>query len=44
MNNPTPPPPPIPKKVSTNNIVIGQKVTSAKVRRAKELRRQMTPE
>lgn len=44
MNNPTPPPPPIPKKVSTHNIVIGQKVTSTKVRRAKELRRQMTPE
>ncbi|MFP4120840.1 MAG: endonuclease domain-containing protein [Coleofasciculus sp.] len=30
--------------MSTHNIVIGQKVTSAKVRRAKELRRQMTPE
>ena len=42
MNNPTTPPPPISKKV--HNIVIGQKVTSAKVRRAKELRRQMTPE
>ena len=42
MNNQTPPPPPISKKV--HNIVIGQKVTSTKVRRAKELRRQMTPE
>jgi very-short-patch-repair endonuclease len=36
--------PPNPKKASTNNIVIGQKVTSVKVQRAKELRRQMTQE
>ncbi|NES17563.1 MAG: DUF559 domain-containing protein [Symploca sp. SIO3E6] len=28
----------------TGNIVIGQKVSSTKVQRAKELRRQMTPE
>ncbi len=32
------------KKESVNNIVIGQKVTSVKVERAKELRRQMTEE
>ena len=39
MSNPTPR-----KKDGTNNIVIGQKVNSDKVQRAKELRRQMTPE
>jgi very-short-patch-repair endonuclease len=32
------------KKESVNNIVIGQKVTSVKVQRTKELRRQMTQE
>lgn len=33
-----------PCQEGTRNIVIGQKVTSAKVQRAKELRRDMTPE
>jgi very-short-patch-repair endonuclease len=32
------------KKESVNNIVIGQKVTSVKVERAKELRHRMTEE
>jgi very-short-patch-repair endonuclease len=32
------------KKGETHNIVIGQKVTSIKIQRAKELRRQMTQE
>jgi very-short-patch-repair endonuclease len=32
------------RKESANNIVIGQKVTSVKVQRAKELRHQMTQE
>lgn len=39
MSNPTPQ-----NKYGTNNIVIGQKVNSDKVQRAKEFRRQMTPE
>ncbi|MEQ9553343.1 endonuclease domain-containing protein [Coleofasciculus sp. G3-WIS-01] len=41
MNNPTPQQTP---KELTNNIVIGQKVTSVKLQLAKELRRQMTQE
>lgn len=44
MNNLTPQQSPTPKQELTNNIVIGQKVTSVKVQRAKELRRQMTQE
>jgi very-short-patch-repair endonuclease len=44
MNNLTPQQSPTPKQESTNNIVIGQKVTPVKVQRAKELRRQMTQE
>jgi very-short-patch-repair endonuclease len=44
MNNLTPQQPPTPKKGSTDNIVIGQKVTPVKVQRAKELRHQMTQE
>jgi len=44
MNNITPQQSPTQKKESTNNIVIGQKVTSVKVQRAKELRHQMTQE
>jgi len=44
MNNLSPQQPPTPKKELTNNIVIGQKVTSIKVQRTKELRRQMTEE
>ncbi len=44
MNNLTPQQLQIPKKGSTDNIVIGQKVTSVKVERAKELRSQMTQE
>ncbi|MGQ4650162.1 hypothetical protein [Lyngbya aestuarii] len=44
MNSLTPQQPPTPKKELTNNIVIGQKVASVKVQRAKELRRQMTQE
>ncbi|MBD1877966.1 endonuclease domain-containing protein [Coleofasciculus sp. FACHB-T130] len=44
MNNPTPHQPSSPRKEGTRNIVIGQNVTSAKVERAKELRKQMTDE
>ncbi len=44
MNNLTPQQLQTPKKGSTDNIVIGQKVTPVKVQRAKELRRQMTQE
>lgn len=44
MNNLTPKQSPTPKQELINNIVIGQKVTSVKIQRAKELRRQMTQE
>ncbi len=44
MNNLTPQQLQIQKKGSTDNIVIGQKVTPVKVQRAKELRREMTQE
>jgi very-short-patch-repair endonuclease len=44
MNNLTPQQLQTPKQDSTNNIVIGQKVTPVKVQRTKELRRQMTQE
>jgi len=44
VNNPTPQHPSSPRKEGTRNIVIGQNVTSAKVERAKELRKQMTAE
>ncbi len=44
MNNLTPHQHLTQKKELTNNIVIGQKVTSTKIQRAKELRRQMTTE
>jgi very-short-patch-repair endonuclease len=44
MDNPTPQQHSPLKKGETHNIVIGQKVTSVKVQRAKELRRQMTQE
>ncbi|NEQ28797.1 MAG: DUF559 domain-containing protein [Microcoleus sp. SIO2G3] len=44
MNNLTPQQLQALKKGSTGNIVIGQKVTSVKVERAKELRHQMTEE
>jgi very-short-patch-repair endonuclease len=43
MNNPRPQQPSS-RKQRTRNIVIGQKITSTKLQRAKELRRQMTPE
>ncbi|WP_341530818.1 endonuclease domain-containing protein [Nostoc sp. UHCC 0302] len=44
MNNPIPKQP-LPRKDEENrNIIIGQKVNSVKVQRAKELRQQMTPE
>jgi very-short-patch-repair endonuclease len=44
MDNPTPQQHSPLKKGETHNIVIGQKVTSIKIQRAKELRRQMTQE
>ena len=44
MNHLTPEKPSLPKNKKTQNIVIGQNVTSAKVQRAKELRSQMTEE
>ncbi len=44
MDNPTPQKPSPLKKGETHNIVIGQKVTSVKIQRAKELRREMTQE
>ncbi|MEW5858090.1 MAG: endonuclease domain-containing protein [Cyanobacteriota bacterium] len=44
MNNPTPQHPSSSRKEGTRNIVIGQHVASAKVQRAKELRKQMTEE
>ncbi|GAB1538177.1 endonuclease domain-containing protein [Scytonema sp. NUACC21] len=43
MTNPTPRKP-FSSQIGTHNIVIGQKVNSAKLQRAKELRREMTPE
>lgn len=47
MDNLTPQPPSLRGKgenQENRNIIIGQKVTSSKIKRAKELRRQMTPE
>ena len=44
MDNQTPRPHSQPKKRDIHNIVIGQKVTSAKVQRTKELCSQMTQE
>ena len=46
MDNPTPqqPSPSRKDKTRTRNIVVGQKVSSIKVERAKELRRKMTHE
>jgi very-short-patch-repair endonuclease len=44
MDNPTPQQHSSLKKGETHNIVIGQKLTSVKVERAKELRHQMTQE
>jgi transcriptional regulator CtsR len=44
INNLTPKQSSTPKQQLTNNIVIGQKVTSVKVQCAKELRYQMTQE
>ncbi|MCG6138134.1 MAG: endonuclease domain-containing protein [Nostoc sp. LLA-1] len=43
MNNLTPPHTSPPTQDNTHNIVIGQKINSDKMQRAKELRRQMTP-
>ncbi|QSJ16475.1 DUF559 domain-containing protein [Nostoc sp. UHCC 0702] len=44
MNNPTPRQPSPRKEEGYRNIIVGQKINSVKVQRAKELRRQMTPE
>jgi very-short-patch-repair endonuclease len=44
MDNQPPQPHGQPKKRDIHNIVIGQKVTSIKIQRAKELRSQMTQE
>ncbi|BAZ31983.1 hypothetical protein NIES4074_44570 [Cylindrospermum sp. NIES-4074] len=44
MNNPTPQQPYELRREGTRNIVVGQKVEAVKHQRAKELRRQMTPE
>lgn len=44
MNNPKPQQPAPQKEDGTRNIIIGQKISSVKVQRAKELRSQMTEE
>ncbi|MDF2387243.1 DUF559 domain-containing protein [Nostoc ellipsosporum NOK] len=44
MNNPTPRQPSTRKEEGNCNIIVGQKINSIKLERAKELRRQMTPE
>ncbi|RCJ28503.1 restriction endonuclease [Nostoc minutum NIES-26] len=44
MSNPTPQQPSPREEKGNRNIVIGQKLNPIKVQRAKELRRQMTPE
>ncbi|MBH8562944.1 DUF559 domain-containing protein [Nostoc sp. CENA67] len=44
MNNPTPCQPSPREEEGNCNIIVGQKINSIKLERAKELRRQMTPE